>query len=139
MNKNKIIGWCIGICGGYLLSHYLISPFIFGEKMDEKTQLVQSLNLSIEEQRQQLPLKVDEVTTLIAIDQRDLKIAYTYKVDSAFIQNNAEELRRQEFRENLCQSVRKTFELDIHYDFIYKDENSHTIESFPIDKTTCSI
>ena len=45
MNKKKILGYIVGIIGGYLISHYLISPLdLFHKSLFHQLKVVNSSN-----------------------------------------------------------------------------------------------
>ena len=139
MNKKKLIGYVIGGVFGYLLSHYVISPYLFGNNKDKiQKQITTNLDAELAHLRAKLPLQVDEYSTLIAIDRRDLNVAYTYEVNSAHILNNPSiNYSTQRHKEKLCESVAQTFEYNIRYDFIYKDPNNKVLQTIPVNKDLC--
>ena len=141
MNKKKIIGYIIGGIGGYLFSHYFISPYLFGSNEEKaQQQIIKGLDEGLNILRAKLPLQVDEYSTLVAIDRRDLKVAYTYEINSALIMNSPSiDYSSQRHKENLCASLSQTLQYNIHYDFIYQDINKKFLQSIPINKELCSI
>lgn len=141
MNKKKIIGYIIGGIGGYLFSHYIISPYLFGSNEEKsQQQIINGLDEGLNILRAKLPLQVDEYSTLVAIDRRDLKVAYTYEINAAQIMNNLSlNYSSQRHKENLCASLSQTLQYNIHYDFIYQDTNKKILQSIPINKELCTI
>ena len=141
MNKKKVIGYILGGIGGYIFSHYVISPYFFGSNADKvQEQITIALDEELNHSRRKLPLRIDKYSTLIAIDRRELSVAYTYELNAAQIQNSPlMNYSTQRHKENLCASVAHTFEHNIHYDFIYKDTNNQILQTIPIDKKLCRI
>ena len=69
MNKKKVIGYILGGIGGYIFSHYVISPYFFGSNADKvQEQITIALDEELNHLRRKLPLRIDKYSTLIAID-----------------------------------------------------------------------
>ena len=135
MNKKKILGSIIGIIGGYLISHYLISPLIFKNKQPNQTEITQALDAELNMLRQRIPMQIEQSSTLTAVDRRDLKIAYTYEIDQSVLPAFSNATKKAE----LCELMKASFKLGIEYDYIYKNENGTTLLTIPVNQTSCSI
>ncbi|RZG74785.1 hypothetical protein [Acinetobacter sp. WCHAc060025] len=135
MNKKKILGSIIGIIGGYLISHYLISPLIFKNKQPNQTEITQALDTELNMLRQQIPMQIEQSSTLTAVDRRDLKIAYTYEIDQSVLPAFSNATKKAE----LCELMKASFKFGVEYDYIYKNENGTTLLTIPVNQTSCSI
>lgn len=135
MNKKKILGSIIGIIGGYLISHYLISPLIFKNKQPNQTEITQALDAELNMLRQRIPMQIEQSSTLTAVDRRDLKIAYTYEIDQSVLPAFSNATKKAE----LCELMKASFKFGIEYDYIYKNENGTTLLTIPVNQTSCSI
>ncbi|RZG78464.1 hypothetical protein EXE10_17885 [Acinetobacter sp. WCHAc060033] len=135
MNKKKILGSIIGIIGGYLISHYLISPLIFKNKQPNQTEITQALDAELNMLRQRIPMQIEQSSTLTAVDRRDLKIAYTYEIDQSVLPAFSNATKKAE----LCELMKASFKLGVEYDYIYKNENGTTLLTIPVNQTSCSI
>lgn len=135
MNKKKILGSIIGIIGGYLISHYLISPLIFKNKQPNQTEITQALDAELNMLRQRIPMQIEQSSTLTAVDRRDLKIAYTYEIDQSILPAFSNATKKAE----LCELMKASFKFGIEYDYIYKNENGTTLLTIPVNQTSCSI
>lgn len=135
MNKKKILGSIIGVIGGYLISHYLISPLIFKNKQPNQTEITQALDTELNMLRQQIPMQIEQSSTLTAVDRRDLKIAYTYEIDQSVLPAFSNATKKAE----LCELMKASFKFGVEYDYIYKNENGTTLLTIPVNQTSCSI
>lgn len=140
LTSKKFIGAVIGLIVGYLVSHYLISPFIFGTKADRQSaQLSKSLDQVLDQERTSIPLKIDEITTLIAADRRNLKVAYTYIVDLNIRGSQLSDPEISQKQKQLCQNVNQNLIQGIEYDYIYKDMNGNIFLTIPVNPKVCFI
>lgn len=135
MNKKKILGSIIGIIGGYLISHYLISPLIFKNKQPNQTEITQALDAELNMLRQRIPMQIEQSSTLTAVDRRDLKIAYTYEIDQSVLPAFSNATKKAE----LCELMKASFKFGVEYDYIYKNESGTILLTIPVNQTSCSI
>ncbi|AXQ23136.1 hypothetical protein BEN71_14085 [Acinetobacter wuhouensis] len=135
MNKKKILGSIIGIIGGYLISHYLISPLIFKNKQPNQTEITQALDAELNMLRQRIPMQIEQSSTLTAVDRRDLKIAYTYEIDQSVLPAFSNATKKAE----LCELMKASFKFGVEYDYIYKNESGTTLLTIPVNQTSCTI
>ena len=135
MNKKKILGYIIGVIGGYLISHYLISPLIFKNKTPKHTEITQALDAELDILRQRIPMRIEQSSTLTAVDRRDLKVAYTYEIDQSVLPAFSNASKKAE----LCDLMKASFKLGVEYDYIYKNENGNILLIIPINQTSCSV
>lgn len=139
INKT-FIGAVIGLIIGYLVSHYLISPFIFGTKADRQAaQLSKALDCVLDQERASIPLQVDEITKLIAVDRRDFKVAYTYSVDLNMRGSQPSDPEIFQKQKQLCQNVNQNLIQGIEYDYIYKDLDGNIFLTIPVNPKVCFI
>lgn len=139
INK-KLIACIIGASFGYLFTHYLISPFIFGTKGDEKTTtILTALDQVLDQERASIPLKVDELTTLIAVDRRDFKVAYIYSVDIETGESKPSTADIAQKQKKLCQGLNQNLLHNIEYDYIYKDRYGNIFLTVPVNSKVCFI
>ena len=134
MNKKKILGYIVGIIGGYLISHYLISPLIFKSKTPSQTEITRALDTELDSLRHKLPLHIEQGSTLTAVDRRDLNIAYTYEISPSVLPAFANQTKKSE----LCELMKASFKVGVKYDYIYKDASGNILHSIPVNETTCS-
>ena len=134
-----IIGAVIGLIGGYLISHYMVSPFLFGSPQSKQDTLLEAIQQEIQAEKNQLPLRIDEHTTLISVDQRDLHIAYTYTLNDVPNEQNSYLEFSKEKTKQLCTTLKSGLAMDIKYDYFYRDQSGQPLFSFPINKDACSI
>lgn len=135
MNKKKILGSIIGVIGGYLISHYLISPLIFKNKQPNQTEITQALDAELNMLRQRIPMQIEQSSTLTAVDRRDLKIAYTYEIDQSVLPAFSNATKKAE----LCELMKASFKFGVEYDYIYKNESGTILLTIPVNQTSCSI
>ena len=135
MNKKKILGYIIGVIGGYLISHYLISPLIFKNKTPKHTEITQALDAELDILRQRIPMRIEQSSTLTAVDRRDLKVAYSYEIDPSVFPTFSNIRKKAE----LCELMKASFKFGVEYDYIYKNESGTTLLTIPVNQTSCSI
>ncbi len=136
MNKKKILAYIIGIIGGYLISHYFISPLLFKNNDAQKhDEIIQALDAELNVLRQRIPLQIERDSRLTAVDRRDLKIAYTYEISPSVLSAFSNSSKKAE----LCELMKASFKFGVEYDYIYKDQTGNTLLSIPVNQSSCSI
>lgn len=133
----KVIGAIIGLVFGYVVSHYLITPYIFTSKEQRHTEHISKvLDQVLAEERAKIPVKIDEITTLVAVDRRDLKVAYTYEVDLPK-DDQFTAFAYQHKQKQLCQDLQQNLMQNIEYDYIYQDTNGKVLLTIPVNAQIC--
>jgi hypothetical protein len=106
--------------------------------LEQRQQIIGCINEQAARQiRPSLPLQIDPVTKLVAIDAEGAVLTYTNRVESARDQlpANVGELLERQVRTTACGSpqMRQTIELGGAYRWRWNDQSGHEIHSAQID------
>jgi hypothetical protein len=86
----------------------------------------------------QLPLKIDKVTTLNSVMAVDLTIMYSYQIDMPLELIAIDEVKKH-VTENTCrdENSKRLFNWGEIKDYMYFDKNGKFIGSLKLDNTSC--
>lgn len=125
----------MGLVGGSVAESYV--------KSKNEEHVSQILSDSLNDIRSQLPIAVDEITTLENVDLDGLTYIYEYKVDlSDFDTNQIDFIRSNIKNENTnigCGNpdIVKVLDEGVEYRYLYHDLGNNYITSFDITKSIC--
>lgn len=141
----RVLGWCalllaglVGMTIGKPIGKEIASAILGGSRAE---QMEQALKKAEAVARAELPKKLDDVTTMVAVDHEGNRLRFSYVLD----------LRKQAFSPTLLQTVRAQIlpklcaekstnglNAGIVFDYAYRDPQAKSLGSFSIAKGDCS-
>ena len=134
----KVLG---GAIGGSVAESYLNSN---KQDMDNQAQAIEILSESISDIKKDLPITVDEITTLEKIDLIGLNIIYEYKLELVGLSTNERETIGFEVKnENTkvaCENtdVVKALKMGVSYQYNYRDLDGLEVPGFKVTQDICN-
>lgn len=131
-----IFAKAMGLIGGGVAESYM--------KSNNEDRIIEALTNNIGDIRAQLPIVVDEVTTLEKVDLEGLNIIYEYKIElSGFNTNEISVFSfnlKNENTEMACANpdLTEILEAGIKYQYNYYDLDSNRIPGFEVSKAICN-
>lgn len=125
----------MGFLGGSVAESYMES--------NNEDRVIQILSDNIDDIRAQLPMVVDEITTLEQVDLDGTQIIYKYKVDlSGFDTSQISTIGSNIKNENINEGCNKpdisdVLDAGVKYHYSYYDLDNNQISSFEITRAIC--
>lgn len=136
----KVLG---GAIGGSVAESYLDSNKQ-DRDMDNQAQAIEILSESISDIKKDLPITVDEITTLEKIDLIGLNIIYEYKLKLVGLSTNERETigfeMKNENTKVACENtdIVKALKIGVSYQYNYHDLDGLEVPGFKVTQDICN-
>jgi len=133
------------IRGIFIVFSLLFCTIGFGADISKefKSQNKEIVKLAVEAISKKLPQKVDNFTTLVKVDSKDLNLIYTFEIltgakSDEFVAKDGKKRMSKNVKKGICQSSKRFLDSEINISYIYISAVSKKVLfRFDITKSDC--